>query len=307
MDGNDSSCVMRIAKKTNNIRNTQYHIRNTIMARKQIRVSRRMLFTWLMLAGFIFLFAPQNLTNKFQLAFAHIFGWPLSIGRNISLSARAQQSLTDLVSRREYNKLLNHLTNVIEQRDQAYQEIQKLSGFRRKRPLESAKFVLADVVKGSTTELTINCGENDGLAKGQFVLGDNSIIGTISDVWSRTAQIKLITHSTSQIAVKIAELNVDAIIQGDGSNSAKIRLLPIKHKVKIGDNVCARKTPGLLGAPMIIGKVAQCKMNEENPLLWDITVKPVYDIERLNDVAVIIMNPVRAPKEKASNGMNLQE
>ncbi len=116
------------------------------MARKQIRVSRRMLFTWFMLAGFIFLFAPQNLTNKFQLAFARIFRWPLSIGRSISLVAHTQQPLTDVVSRREYNKLQNHLANLTEQLYQEHQKVENLSGLRDRLPLKGAKIVLADVI-----------------------------------------------------------------------------------------------------------------------------------------------------------------
>jgi len=37
--------------------------------------------------------------------------------------------------------------------------------------------------------------------------------------------------------------------------------------------------------------VVQCKRDGKNPALWDITVKPVYDISTLNSVAVIVMNP----------------
>jgi hypothetical protein len=42
---------------------------------------------------------------------------------------------------------------------------------------------------------------------------------------------------------------------------------------------------------VITGTVAQCKSNDENPVLWDITVKPACDIEKITDVAVIVMNP----------------
>ncbi len=276
------------------------------MARKQIRfrvpkrnkmrlesLSRRMLLTWFILAGLIFFFAPQTLTNKFQLAFAHIFRWPLSIGRNFSLAARTQQPLTDVISRREYNKLQNHLTNIIAQRNGAYKKIEELSGLRERPVLEGAKIAVADVITasigGSHSELIINRGENEGLDKGQFVLGDNSIIGIISDVSSRTARVKLITDPTSKIAVKIAKSNTGWIMQGCGNNSAKVSL--IKHKVEAGDIVYACKKPGLLDAPMIAGKVGKCERNDESPLLWDITVKPVCNIERLSDVAVIIMNP----------------
>jgi rod shape-determining protein MreC len=248
-----------------------------------------MLFTWFMLGGLIFLSAPQNLTNKFQFAFARIFRWPLSIGRSITLSARTQPQLTDVVSRRKYDQLQNYLANLTEELNQEHRKVEKLSGLRNRRPLEGAALVLADIITASADGLVINRGQNDGLQKGQFVLGDNSIIGTISDVSLRTARIEPITATTSNIAAQMGELKT--AIQGDGKNSVKVRLVSIKHKIKIGDKVYACKKPGLLDTPIIIGTVAQCKRDDENPLLWDITVKPACNIEELNDVAVIIMNP----------------
>ncbi len=252
-----------------------------------------MLFIWFMLAGFIFLFAPQNLTNKFQFAFAHIFRLPLSIGRNISLSARtrsARGELIDPISHREYE---NHIINLTKWLEQEHKKVEKLSGLPDRYPLEDVKFILADVIPASdrsANKLIINSGKNYGVRQGQFVLGDNSIIGTISDVDSRAAHVKLFTDPTSKIAVRIAGLNVGRVMEGAGNNSAKIPLLPIEHEVRVGDVVYADKKIGFLDDLIIIGKVAQCKRGRE-PLLWDITVKPVCDIERLNSVAVIVMNP----------------
>jgi rod shape-determining protein MreC len=248
-----------------------------------------MLFTWFMLGGLIFLFTPQNLTNKFQFAFARIFRGPLSIGRNISLSAHTQPQLTDVVSRSKYNQLQNYLANITKELSQERQKVKELSGLRNRRPLEGAGLMLAEVITASTEGLIINRGQNDGLQKGQFVLGDNSIIGTISDISPRTAKVELITETTSNMAVEVGGLKT--VIQGYGKNSAKVQLVSTKHTVKIGDNVYACKKPGFLDAPMIIGAVSQCKRDDENPLLWDITVKPACDIERLNDVTVLIMNP----------------
>jgi rod shape-determining protein MreC len=248
-----------------------------------------MLFTWFMLAGFIFLIGPQNLTNKFQFAFAHLFRWPLSIGRTISLSARTQPQLTDVVSRRKYDQLQNHLANLTEELTRERQKVEELSKLRSRRPLEGAGLMLADVITASAEGLMLNRGQDDGLLKGQFVLGDNSIIGTISDVSPRTAKVELITETTSNIAVEINGLKT--VIRGNGKNSAKVQLVSIKHKIKIGDNVYACKKPGLLDAPMIIGTVAQCKTADENPMLWDITIKPACDIQKLDEAAVIIMNP----------------
>ncbi len=248
-----------------------------------------------MLAGFIFLLTPQSLTNKFQFAFARIFRLPLSISRNISLAARTQESFTDVVSRSEYNRLQNHLANITEQLEQEHQNVEKLSGFRNRLPLEGAKLVLADVItatiSSSHNELIINRGQDDGLDEGQFVLGDNSIIGTISNVSTRTSQVKLITDVSSKIAVRIGVLDKYRLMEGCGNNGARIRLLPIQYKIKTGSNVYADKKPGLLGTAIIAGTVVQCKRDDENPSLWDVTVKPVCEIEMLDNVAVIIMNP----------------
>ncbi|RKY25866.1 MAG: hypothetical protein DRP62_00270 [Planctomycetota bacterium] len=275
---------------------TTYTTRHRIMARKRIKVSRRMLFAWFILGGFILLFTPQSVTNKFQFAFANIFRWPLSIGRGISLSVSmrpATGGLTNPLGTRE-NQYQNHIANLQEQLRQEHRKLEELSGLRSRFAFEGAAFVLADISRtvtdGSHAELFINRGENDGLAKGQFVMADNSIIGTISDISPRMAKVRLITDSDSKIEVKIAGAN--RLMEGIGNNSAKIRqLLRKKHKVKIGDNVFAIKKPGLLDAPMITAKVARCERDDENPLGWDITVEPACEIETIKDVAVIVMNP----------------
>jgi len=277
------------------------------MTRKRTRISGRMLFTWFVLAGLILFFAPQALTNKFQFAFAHIFRWPLSISRSISLAARAP-SLRDIATRKEYeklrtahNQLQNHLANVIEQRAREHRKVEELSGLRNRLPLEGAKLVQGGISMapdGSKSELIIDCGQVDGLVKGQFVIDDNSIIGAISDVSLYTAKVRLFTDLASKIAVKIARSNngnmtyiANGVMYGDGKNSAKIPLLSKKLKIKTGDIVFVREKSGLLDAPIIAGKVAECSTDSKQPLLWDITVKPVSDMERLNNVTVIVMNP----------------
>jgi cell shape-determining protein MreC len=254
-----------------------------------------MLFTWLMLAGFITLFAPRNLTNKLQFAFARVFRWPLTIGRSISLSVRFQQPLDGTVSGRKYDQLQNHLANVIKQLEAQHEQLEMLSRIRLRWPMQGADLVPADVIRASIgplqSRLIINRGRNDGLAKSQFVLGDNSIIGTICEVTNREAHIKLFTDPTSRIEVRIAGLEIDRVMQGNGGNLAKIPMVSRDHKIKKGTNVFARKKPGWLDAPMIMGTVAQCKRDDEKPMVWDITIKPACDLERLEQVAVIVMNP----------------
>lgn len=255
-----------------------------------------MLFTWLMLAGLILLFAPQELTGKFQLAFVHIFRWPLSMGGNVVLTARTQQS-ADRVQDHSKTRDSNYVANLEQTLNEQRREFQRLYGLYNTFVWEGADFAVADVIiatnDGSRNELTIDCRKTDGLAKGQYVLGGESVIGTVSEVFPQIAKadVKLVTDSTSWIPVEVAGLkNIQkGIMTGNGNNSATIGNL--KEEVRVGENVFAHKKAGFLDAPIIVGNVVRCQRNSEMASVWDVTVEPVCDIEALEDVAVIIMKP----------------
>jgi cell shape-determining protein MreC len=253
-----------------------------------------MLFTWFMLTGIIFLFAPQNLTSKFQLAFVHIFRWPLSIGGDLALTARTQQPLKGTINPSE-TQYLNYIANLEKTLAEERQKSKKLAGLYNTYVWEGTDYALADVITEtfdrSRGELTIACRKPAGLAKGQFVLGDECIIGRISHVFPQIskATIELVTDPNSTIPIEVAGLK--NIMKGCGNNTAKVGM--VKNEVKIGENVYALKKPRFLDAPMIVGKVTECNRNQKNASLWDITVVPACNIEQLEDVAVIIMNPLK--------------
>ena len=247
-----------------------------------------MLFTWFLLAGLIVLFAPQSITNKLQLSFSRVFQIPLSVGRGLTLSARAPTESRDEIENREFE---NHIANLTEQLRQERQKFEQLSGVADRLPFEGVDLVAADVFVnkvGLRGELVINRGRNEGLAPGQFVLGCESVIGTISSVDDRTAKVRLITDPESILKIKIGNRGIGGVMQGSGTNLSKIPNLRIdKHPVKAGDIVYAQAFPG---ASMIAGQITKCGIDPMSPYCWDITVEPVCDIESLQSVLVIIMN-----------------
>ncbi|HEC04112.1 MAG TPA: hypothetical protein ENI81_11315, partial [Phycisphaerales bacterium] len=183
------------------------------MAGRHRKVSRRMLFTWCMLSGLILLFAPQELTGKIQLGFESIFRWPLNLGSNLTLTATTEQTLGDMVPRREFNKLQIHISNLQARLSQQQEDFRKLSAlYERYDVWEGADFALAEVitpkVKARRNELTIRYSRNAPVVKDQFVLGNNSVIGTISDASAGTAHVRLFTDPKSAIRVKIGDLDV---------------------------------------------------------------------------------------------------
>lgn len=251
-----------------------------------------MLFIWFMLTGLILLFAPQEFTGKFQLAFVHVFRWPLSVGGNVALTARTQQPV-ESASQRVETQYRNYSANLEQTLDQQRRKFEKRERLYNTWVWEGVNFAVADVVtrtaEGSLRELTIDCRKPDGLAKGQYVLGDESVVGTISGVFPELgkAQVKLITDSTSKMPVQVG--GVPTFMTGNGDNSARIEML--KNKVKVGENVFALRKAGFLDAAIIVGKVSRCERNTKVASVWDLTVEPACDIQNLEDVAVIIMNP----------------
>ena len=251
------------------------------------------------------MFSPESITGKLQLGFARIFRWPLTAGRSIApLAATDPATLTNSVSREEYDRLQNHLDNVMEQLYQERQKVEFLSNLRQvkginnKFALEGASLVPASVINSNmdnlTNELIINRGSDNGLEIGQFAMANNSIIGKISAISEKTARVKLVTDPASSISVLIS-LNsgehIEAILKGTGSNTAKIDLVPVKNKIETTNKIYAAKQPGVLDIPIVIGEIKQCQRLDENPLLWDITVTAACNFENIREIAIIIMNP----------------
>ena len=274
-------------------------------------ISRRMLFIWCMMASLIMYLTPQNFSNKFQFAFAHVFRYPLNVGDNVSLSARTQQQLSDVVPREQYIELENNYANLKQTIKEQREEFQQLDGLRNTFINQDVDFILGKIINAtenrSLNELTIECRGIQGLAKGQFVLArDNSIIGRITDISPqlKKAKVKLITASDSQIAVHVEGLSKYSLMQGSGDNTAKIGLIPIHEKIKIGQKVFAINFEigeqvfdinkgSFIDSPMIVGRISDFKEDDNQPLIWDITVKPSWDIKQLDKVAIIVMNQTK--------------
>jgi len=273
-------------------------IKVSIFGRNKSRsgsVTRRMLFTWLMLAGSILYLSPQSVTQKFQLTFAHIFNVPLNIGGSIPILG-AQQQIKDMVPRDKFLELENHCANLEQARRQLEDEFKTLYGLYNNYAGQNAEFILGYTIPATAdrtkNELTIEYRGSTGLSTGQFVVAHNSIIGRITEILPQfgKAKVRLITDPESQIAVEVAGLN-KVLMQGRGNNSAKILNVSMKNKIEVGQHVYAIREPGFLPAPMIVGKVTQCKTDDDNPLLWDITVTPAWNLDQLDDVGIIIVHP----------------
>ncbi len=278
------------------------------MTRHWGKTSKRMMFTYFVLGGLIFLFSPPRLTGQLQLAYARLFSWPLSVGRQVTVASRtteaghlgdyprsmdAHRQLQERLAALEahHRKLQNHLANREAQLEQAQNRIDELARLRSIPEWDRMSFQQAGIISVSgqgQSELMIDRGQDDGLAVGQYVLGDLSMIGVVAAVAAQTARVKLISDPMSRVPVRVAELDARGVMEGRGAGTAVISQVPARRQARPGDRVYALNAPGFPGIPIVAAEVVDSQRDPDNPLLWRIQVRAVCDVANLTRVAVVI-------------------
>jgi rod shape-determining protein MreC len=270
------------------------------MARKQTTVSNRTLFTSLLLAGIVLFFLPQSLTKGFNFLFVETFKHFLNIGSSVPHVFTMPDNSEDTVRRVEYEKLYIAYENALANLSASNKKYERLAQIRNAIPRTGAGIVLADIMNTSVNalrhELVINRGSDDGIDVGQYVSCPSiSIIGTIVETHKSTSRVRLVTDANHRMAVEIwregKKERIYGQLVGTGQNTGKIPLMSKEYDIRTGDTVYAAAVAGLLETPRIIGEVSAVRPDEDNPLLLDISVKPVQDVSGLTDVVVIVVNP----------------
>lgn len=267
------------------------------MAAKKFKPSKLTLFFGLCLFGIILLLLPGRITNRINFTFIDIFDFFLNIGSSASRYPGVEIDPRYYVSRHEHDKLWVAYSNLQAELTEERRRVEKLGQLRLTEPNPNTSLILGQIVNRRNGELIINRGSEHKLLPGQYVLGDNAIIGIVSEVSPTISSIKLITSPQCRLRVKISAPESNSYfggtMLGDDKDGALILNIPKKYPITVGSNVYAAKEACLLESPRIIGKVSICQTDEANPVVWQIAVNPVYDTKDITDVAVIVINNLK--------------
>jgi rod shape-determining protein MreC len=255
---------------------------------------------------------PQSLTAKLQFAFIRFFQGPLNVCNKMTYPKPKIENKTNIFNPYRYVQLRNHLANNIQLLHEQRQQIEELNEVSSRYAWNGTNFILADIITISMdsqrADIIINRGTNDGLAQGQYVLGDYCVIGTIAQLDERTAQVRLVTDPASKLAITINQSDINSLLQGIGNNKAKIELLPTRYSIKAGDIVYAQKKAGFLDASIIVGYIVECQRSQANPLVWNVKVLPACNVKTLQNVTVVAMNQSQQlENEKIEQGQLAKE
>jgi len=277
------------------------------MSRKQINASRGTTFFILLAFGLLLLLLPQSFTSRMNFLFARIFSPVLSAGRASQKVFHPSSPTEESIPRGEYEELWKAYENLHADLMTLHSDYEKLARFRKGLPKPGPGLVLAKVINVSISpfdhKLFIDKGSSDGIQAGEYVTCENrnSIIGTVSELSESAATVRLLTDPRHKIEVGVWREGKKAFIvkgqlEGSGKVLAGISLISRDHDIRTGDIVYAAAVAPRLETPRIIGEVFQVKPDDNEPLLWDIAVKPISDLAALTDVAVIITSPLESEK-----------
>ena len=211
-----------------------------------------------------------------------------AISRPIDTIHSAINSTRDLINIRDQNYNLLQENLKLRQWELAAQKlkVENLALHKLLNVVEDKKgqFITARVVAGTggafASSFLLNAGIDDGVHKGDIVLGVSGLVGRISLAAKSSSRVTLVTDFNSRVPVIIGKGRIRAIMVG--SNSSKTQLIHIdrRSKFSIGDRVITSGHGGVFSPGLLAGTIDSVVNNK-------IRVRLSSNLSRLEYVSIL--------------------
>lgn len=271
------------------------------------------------------LFVPPAWTDRLDHVLARVLAPITRTSQNAQLAVtekidtvREPMVPTDRYDRilDEYRKLQAEYQNLRQLNEQQQQWIERLTGLRQHFGLARVRLTAAEVVDYDSDirhrAVYVRCGDVKALRQGQLVLApvlpqeDASedvlqrqcglcLIGRVISVAGESAKVQLLDDPAFSLPVfiephprRVQETwRVQGVLRGRSLNKPAVTMIPTDTAVLPGDGVYACSDPAALPVAVMAGYVETCRRNDNDPVLWDITLRPAADLNRLADVVIV--------------------
>ncbi len=206
---------------------------------------------------------------------------------------------------------------------QAAAETERLRGLLNLKEQTGYAQVTARVIARDSSvwfsTITINRGSSSGIALNMPVVTGSGIVGRVIALSPWTAQVMMITDekaAAGAIVGKLGESGALGSVRGLGDRGlVEMHYVPDLETVKVGDYILTTGQDGIYPPGLTIGEVVQVSP-DATAQLHKILVKPGANLDRLEEVAVLLYTPPARPaadqtlpnvdKEKTVKGKNEQ-
>ena len=247
-------------------------------------------------------------------------------GRSETVGSEQYRRLADRLGAREAE-----LANLTQENRRLRERFAQWSGLRQKFGLARVSLIDARVLGSDSSgwrqiklldqgamqkieagQLVLS-GRGDGGGRGELAEADAelmrqmSVVGRIIQVSRSSCRLQLINDPGFRLPVFVEPLGqvrqggwrgqgVLSVTPGRGGvNEMVVGMVPVAgHPIRVGDAVLGCSDPRYLPVEMLVGFVADCQPERENPLMWRITVRAAVDLHRLERVTVVRTNKAEA-------------
>lgn len=148
--------------------------------------------------------------------------------------------------------------------------------------------VAARVIGSGGTEtarlVMLDKGEESGLRPDMAVIVPDGVVGKVLRVYSRAAQVLLLTDSNSGVACLLESTRVHGILRGQNKTVGSLGYVLNDEKVPLGERVFTSGEDRIFPKGLPVGVVVEA---HPGPSFQEITVQPFAKLDRLEEVLVI--------------------
>ena len=203
------------------------------------------------------------------------------------------QSYVELIGVEGENAILRERLRSVEQRATRNRELE-LMNRRLKRLLAlqrdlPTRALAAEVAARDATvwfqSLTLNRGENDGVAPGMPVLAPEGVVGVISSTSPHASKVLLLSDPNSGVDVLVQRTRVRGIVSGLLERGAVLKYVKRTEDVRVGDAVIASGLDGIFPKGMPIGRVTRVSRKDRGLFIYA-EVTPAANASHLEEVLI---------------------
>ena len=202
----------------------------------------------------------------------------------------------DLVAARDEITRLQAENDALQQELEQLREVQReyqglLNLFNQARETPDLRRVTATVIGYDPglgiRSIIIDKGTDDGVQVGMPVEGARGLVGQVFRVTASSAQVILITDSSSAIAARLGDSRGTGLLRGGGlGGSMTIEWIDLQHQVAVGEVVLTSGLGGKFPQDMVIGRVISVDRSEAE-LFQGAVIQAATDFDALEIVFVV--------------------
>ena len=269
----------------------------------------RLLIIYLSISFLLLIFRTGRIVKVGRALFLYLLAPnPRIVSKLLSETGRIGRSISQLVSAREENKILQErITSLLQEKEKLQETIseskrlKRILNYQEETPYE---LVSARVVGWTpslfSSALLIDKGINQGFEKDTPVvawqegvapmkserLNGMAVVGRISESGPDMSKVLLITDSNSELAAMVQRSREKGVIAGTGERSLLLKYLSPTADLEIGDLIITSGMGRIFPAGLVIGSVEEV-LRGVGGLEKRARVVPRVNINQLEDVQII--------------------